>query len=317
MGVYSEINLEEINNILKHYELGSALSFKATIEGISNSNYHVKLESGKDVLLKVSNDKTIEELENEQQILNSLKNYNYPYSLNPFKTTLGKSIYHHGDLYGVVFPFIKGFPPKINNRSIYQIGAALGKLHSLEIRKEDLAVIRPHDIVGHGASSIIKYIKSKNAASDYVDAFNEIFPDKLSTIPYDVFPVGIIHGDLYFDNSLFFEDELVTLIDFEQSGRGRYILDIGIAISGSCLNDNKSNIDQDLMSKFLEGYETQRSMITIEKEYLNTAILVGFFSISLWRIERFLDGLLDSSKKYNYRDLLLRAFNYSKSLKRP
>ena len=82
MGVYSEINIEEINNILKHYELGRALDYKPTIEGISNSNYQVFLESGKEVLLKVSNDKTIEQLSNEQNILVALGDYNFEYSLS-------------------------------------------------------------------------------------------------------------------------------------------------------------------------------------------------------------------------------------------
>lgn len=314
MGVYSEINIEEINNILKHYELGRALDYKPTIEGISNSNYQVFLESGKEVLLKVSNDKTIEQLSNEQNILVALGDYNFEYSLKPFKTITGKPIYQHNHFYGVVFPFIKGLPPKITNDSIFQIGAALGKLHSLEIRKEDLATIRPHIQVGHGARSIIDYVNSDNAAADYVEAFNDIFPDKLEDIPYDVFPVGIIHGDLYFDNSLFYEDKLVTLIDFEQAGRGRYILDVGIAISGSCLNDDKSNISTELMNSFLAGYESERKMLLIEKEYLNKAILVGLFSISLWRIERFLEGNLDESKKFNYRELLSRAYNFQKSL---
>ena len=73
-------------------------------------------------------------------------------------------------------------------------------------------------------------------------------------MPYDLFPAGVIHGDLYFDNSLFKNGKIVTLIDFEQSGRGRFILDLGIAISGSCLNRDKSNIDLNLLENFLKGY---------------------------------------------------------------
>jgi homoserine kinase type II len=315
VGVYSDINLEEINNILSHYELGTAVKYTATIEGISNSNYQVELNSGISVLLKVSNDKTIEQLSNEQNILMALADYNYEYSLKPFKTILGKSIYQHKHFYGVVFPFIKGLPPVITTDSLYQIGAALGELHSLELRKEDLETIRPHDIVGHGAKSIIEYTKSNNPAADFVSDFEKIFPNKLEMIPYDVFPVGIIHGDLYFDNSLFNEGRLVTLIDFEQSGRGRYILDLGIALSGSCLNEKRDNISEKLMSSFLRGYETNRKLLHIEKEYLNTAILVGFFSIALWRIERFYDGKLDESKRYNYKELLNRALNFHNSLK--
>lgn len=310
MGVYSEINLAEINEILKYYELGNAVSYQSTITGISNSNFKVTLTSGKEVLLKVSNDKTIEQLENEQKVLQVLEKYNYLHSLHPFRTILGKPIYHHKNFFGVVFPFINGLPPVIDNSTIQQIGKALAELHSLEIHKEDLDTIRPHDLVGYGGTHIQDYIGESYCASDFKEVFEKIFPNGLNDIPYDIFPAGIIHGDLYFDNSLFHEGKLVTLIDFEQSGRGRFILDLGIAISGSCLNEEKSNIDIELAKNFLKGYEQVRHLKAIEREYLVMAIKVGFFSIGLWRIKRFLEGNLDDNKKYNYRELLDRCVNF-------
>ena len=88
----------------------------------------------------------------------------------------------------------------------------------------------------------------------------------------------------------------------------------GIAISGSCLNEACDNLDKDLIESFIRGYEESRTLLTIEKEFINTAILVGFFSISLWRIKRFYEGQLDVSKKNNYQELLTRAKNYLKSI---
>jgi homoserine kinase type II len=170
-------------------------------------------------------------------------------------------------------------------------------------------------MVGYGGIGIYEYTMSASAPKDFVDAFNEIFPDRLQNIPYDVFPVGIIHGDLYFDNSLFNDGKLVTLIDFEQAGRGRYILDLGIALSGSCLNQQQDSLDPLLIESFLEGYQSKRQLLAIEKAYLDTAILVGFFSIALWRIKRFYEGNLDESKKFNYRQLIERARNYQSNFK--
>lgn len=310
MGVYSNIKLDEINDILLHYELGSAVSFKATMSGISNSNFQVNLCDGSSVLLKISNDKTIEQLNNEQQVLLALEKRNFRYSIHPFKTLHGKPIYNHNDYYGVVFPFIDGLPPKMTKDVCSQVGKALGALHSLEISKEDLDILRPHDLVGFGGQGIYEYTLKKEAPEDFVKDFNFVFPDKLQNIPYDVFPVGVIHGDLYFDNSLFNNGKLVTLIDFEQSGRGRFILDLGIAISGSCLNEVGDNLDPNLIDSFIKGYEKSRTLLTIEKEFMNTAILVGFFSIALWRIKRFYEGNLDVSKKNNYQDLTTRAKNF-------
>jgi homoserine kinase type II len=312
MGVYSNIELSEINEILSYYDLGVANSFVPTMTGISNSNFKVSMDGGQDVLLKISNDKTIEQLNNEQHVLTALADHKFEFALTPFQTIQGKPIYQHNDYYGVVFPFIDGLPPTIDSDVCFQVGSALAKLHSLDITKEDLEHIRPHDVVGFGSLGIKEYLDSPDAASDFIDDFNTVFPDNLENIPYDVFPVGIIHGDLYFDNSLFKDGKLVTLIDFEQSGRGRFILDIGIAISGTCLNEDRSNVDEEYLKSFMQGYQAIRSLKIIEKEYLDKAILVGFFSIALWRIKRFLEGDLDSSKKYNYRELTERAKNYKR-----
>ncbi len=307
MGVYSEINLNTINEILSYYGVGKASTFEPTIMGISNSNFKVVLENNRKLLLKVSNDKTISQLENEQTILLVLKKYDYAFSLPPLETTCGKAIYRHEKFFGVLFPFIDGLPPFINSDSIYQIGMALGQLHSLEIHSEDLSLIRKHEVVGHDAFALMKYVQCQECPVDFKASFDRVFGKKLEDVPYDLLPAGLIHGDLYYDNSLFDQEKLITLIDFEQSGTGRFILDIGIAISGSCLNSDKTNIDELLMERFLDGYERARHIIHLEKEYLNLAIAVGFYSIALWRIERFYSGNLDSSKKYNYRDLISRC----------
>ena len=263
MGAYSDIELEHINKILDYYHVGSALSFEPTIEGISNSNFKVQLDNHKTVLLKISNDKTIEQLENEQTILSTLQQYNYKYSLAPLSTIKGLPIYQHENFYGVVFPYIEGLPPKIDNDVLVQIGYALGELHSLEIRKEHLDNIRPHDLVGYGGVSISNYVTTSHCPADFKESFYQIFPDGLKDIPYELFPAGIIHGDLYFDNSLFNQGKLVTLIDFEQSGRGRFLLDLGIAISGSCLSSERLHLDKTYIQSFLEGYEKSRKLLTL------------------------------------------------------
>ena len=154
MGVYSHIDINEITEILSYYEMGEVESYRATAEGISNSNYHVTLKNGKDVLVKISNDKTIPQLENEQRILQVLKKYDYDYSPRAFETISGKPIYTHKDFYGVVFPFVKGSAPEINANVTYQLGQTLAKLHGLEIHAEDLDSIRPHDLVGYGGLNI-------------------------------------------------------------------------------------------------------------------------------------------------------------------
>jgi homoserine kinase type II len=280
MGTFTTLNTDQINHILDFYKLGTAMEIVPTTEGTSNTNYQVILENNERVLLKVCNDKTLEQLQNEQTILEVLDKYKYKYSLAPYRTEAGKSIYQYDNYFGVVFPFVDARPPERNEKTCKQIGMALAELHSLQIQKEDLDLIRAHDLVGHGGIGLYEYVNSAHAQEDFRDAFNKIFPRQLIDLPYDLFPAGIIHGDLYYDNSLFKNKKLVTLIDFEQAGRGRYLLDIGISISGSCLTEDGSNIDPSLLTSFMKGYRKKRKLINIEEDFLNEAILVGLFSPS-------------------------------------
>ncbi|MBY0415742.1 MAG: phosphotransferase, partial [Bdellovibrionales bacterium] len=122
------------------------------------------------------------------------------------------------------------------------------------------------------------------------------------------FSKGIIHGDLYYDNTLFDNNKISTVLDFEQAGIGEYILDLGISISGTCLE--KGRVITPLVNSYLMGYESVKVMTSNEKEFLDQAIILGLLSISLWRIKRFYEKNLNPLMKNSYQDLLVRALHY-------
>jgi len=137
-----------------------------------------------------------------------------------------------------------------------------------------------------------------------------LFVDKLQAFINAPFEKGIIHGDLYYDNTLFNNNVLSSVLDFEQAGRGEYILDLGISISGTCLE--KGRIISPLVKSYLAGYESRRPLALLEKQFLDQAILIGLMSISLWRIKRFKERNLNPLMENSYRDLMVRALNYHK-----
>ena len=86
----------------------------------------------------------------------------------------------------------------------------------------------------------------------------------------------------------------------------------GISISGTSLSNGKVSLS--LIEKFIEGYEKERPLSQLERASLNSFILLGLFSISLWRIYRFKFGELDSKKADSYLELLERASNFKNEL---
>lgn len=310
LGSYTKVERKQASEILELYALGPARELSALSLGISNSNYKVITDSG-NWLLKISNDKGIDELKQEQEILTYINERGYRYSLCPRQTISGEKVYQYGEYFGVLFPFIEGIPPGPSDQTCRDIGQALGELHSLT-HTTQLQSLRDHKQVGFEAEEIIAYLDEASCPEDFKSCFEQVFPDHLEAYMNQSFEKGLIHGDLYYDNTLFYHNRVCAVLDFEQSGRGEYLLDLGISMSGTCLE--KGRVIHPLVDSFIQGYETVRKLSGRELEFLHDAICIGLFSIALWRIKRFTEGNLDPLMSDSYRELLLRAISYRQTL---
>ncbi len=307
MASYTQITLVEAQEILKLYGRTNVLKCTPLSLGISNSNYRVDLEN-EVVLLKISNDKNQAQLADEQAILVYLQDRDYPYSLKPHALKDGTFIYNYAQYFGVLYPFVQGIPPGPSDYTCQEVGRAIAQLHNLKHDANKISKLRRHEAVGFGPKEILDYIQTPGCPEDFRAGFKVLFPDNLEGFMNAGFAEGIIHGDLYYDNTLFDNNKISTVLDFEQAGIGEYILDLGISISGTCLE--KGRVITPLVNSFLLGYESVRSLNDVEKKYLDQAITLGLLSISLWRIKRFKEGNLNPLMENSYQDLLVRALHY-------
>jgi len=307
MASYTQIGISAAQDILNLYGRSEVLNLTPLSLGISNSNYRVDLKN-ESVLLKISNDKNQLQLEEEQQILLYLNQQGYPYSLRPFALKNGGLVYNYGSYFGVLYPFVPGIPPGPSDYTCKEVGAALAKLHSIKHDQALFSTLRHHETVGFGAQEILNYSQNPKCPPDYREAFLYFFPDHLREFIATPFEKGIIHGDLYYDNTLFNNNHLSSVLDFEQAGIGEYILDLGISLSGTCLE--KGRIITPLVNSYLEGYEAIKPLKAHELKFLDHAIILGLLSISLWRIKRFKERNLNPLMEDSYRDLIVRAMNY-------
>lgn len=307
MASYTQIGRDEAEEILKLYGRSNVLKCTPLSLGISNSNYRVDL-SDEVVLLKISNDKNQSQLAEEQAILVYLKEKKYPYSLKPFPLLEGGFIYNYGQYFGVLYPFVQGIPPGPSDYTCQEVGRALAELHCISHDPLTLMSLRGHEAVGFGPKEILDYTQSKSCPADFKAGFETLFPDKLEGFMKAQFKTGIIHGDLYYDNTLFDNNKISTVLDFEQAGIGEYLLDLGISISGTCLE--KGRVITPLVNSYLMGYESVKALTATEREYLDQAINLGLLSISLWRIKRFKERNLNPLMEDSYQDLLVRALHY-------
>lgn len=307
MADYTQLNISKAQAILNLYRDDKIKTLTPLSLGISNSNYRITLEDGTDLLLKVSNDKDRDQLIAEQSILSLLAELGYPHSLRAFSTKENEVVYNYEQFFGVLYPFVDGIPPGPGDITCAEIGRALARLHQLKFDPK-VHVARSHEEVGFGPNRIEAYITSPKAQTYFVDCFKRVFPNGVKHLASSELASGIIHGDLYYDNTLFHNSEVAAVLDFEQAGVGEFLLDLGISISGTCLE--KGLLHHGLIASYLSGYEEIRPLPQLEKNYLVDAICLGLFSISLWRIKRFTEGGLNPVFKDAYKDLLNKAIAF-------
>ncbi|MCB9095991.1 MAG: phosphotransferase [Halobacteriovoraceae bacterium] len=305
MASYTKLDRQDIDAILELYQLPGALRITPQGHGISNSNYEIQLENSQKILLKVSNDKDLEALQEEQNILMHLHQNGYLLSLNPLLTSDKQPVYQHKGHIGVIYPYVEGHVPHITEESCQEIARSLAKLHHVPGSSQ----IRSCTKVGFDLKKIFEYTQTKQCPEFFRTSFHKVFSDQeIKDYLNEKFAMGIIHGDLYYDNTMFNNDKIVKIIDFEQSGIGEYILDIGISISGTCLDNGV--LKQNLIDAYLQAYNEIRPLPDSERKFMNMAISIGLFSISLWRIKRFYEGNLDKSRSDSYQELIARALQF-------
>jgi homoserine kinase type II len=311
MAYYTNIDLIEANKILALYDLPKAKSLTPIKQGISNSNFIATLEDDNEIILKISNDKDDSQLLGEQHILLNLRTLGFYFSPAPLLTKNNEPFYYLSPWCGVLFPKLKGKVPVPAPNVCYEIGATLGKLHQLAQEEKCQGLkypVRDVSKVSYLLHDIQHFTNSSLCPEDFKEVFHQVLPETSLTFINSIFPTltrSILHGDLYFDNTLFQDDALTAILDFEQAGMGPCLFDIGVSISGSCLQDGKLN--HDLTKNFVQGYVSQRALEGNEKKILYHMVLIGFLSISLWRIHRFFLGDLSDSKKMSYQELLQYA----------
>ncbi|MCC6217234.1 MAG: homoserine kinase [Polyangiaceae bacterium] len=78
-------------------------------------------------------------------------------------------------------------------------------------------------------------------------------------------PEGLVHGDLFRDNVLWREGELVALLDFESASAGVLAYDLAVTLLAWCFGDE---LDRALVGAMVGGYESVRPLSACEREGL-------------------------------------------------
>ncbi|NQT60615.1 MAG: phosphotransferase [Bacteroidetes bacterium] len=208
-----------------------------------------------------SNERTIQELDAEINLLNYLDSKN----VNIAKPVISNNNRYveeqktpYGKFYTVVFDYVSGKHLEIedfNLEGFYKWGKSLGQMH--QVMKE---VPESFQIRRKTHNELFENLITKYLPNDDIEALEiERIKRWLSSLTMNKDNYGIIHYDFELDN-LIWNDDGIFVIDFDDAIYSWFAADIAYALRDLFSEGEKINLHDEKFLKFIQGYREITSL---------------------------------------------------------
>ncbi|MCA1318417.1 phosphotransferase [Bacillus tianshenii] len=272
---YSMIATDSIKDILEDYDIDTVTSCTFLVKGL-NDTYLVTTTSATYIFRLYRHDWRHESaILFELDALNHLDR-NHFFVSTPINRRDGQSITTiaapEGKRYGVLFTYIEGNRPEINENNVMLIGRALARLHQAtndfssphdrtfeldlhHLLYEPMERIKPvlHHLMGNKHDALLKEVITKIEGS--------LLDKQLET--------GFCHGDFHNFN-MHIDNGVIGAFDFDCSSTGYRAYDL--AVFWWNLTNNYSNVATSCWKAFLEGYKSCRPLNEEDEQSLRAFV---------------------------------------------
>ena len=300
MARYTTLTPTELAHIVAQYPIGTPQKLEEIPGGFGNSNFKLTTPTG-EFLLKICDEKDPAELNMQIALLQHLQRHAYP-TVYPVLTKDQRPLTQETFGSVMLYPFLNGLAPQSSPNTLAQLGTALARLHCIPPLSE-----LPRFAMG--ISQMTPFFQEVGGTQFATHPFVESLRAQLEQIEPALntsLPVGLLHGDLFLDNTLFAGDELLAILDFEEGCYDTLLIDIGMTLIGCCYTPDHE-LDVAVAKRFLEVYNTARPLTTEEWGHLDHFIHYAALSIAFWRFRQFNIRHPDPQRADTYKDMITRS----------
>lgn len=154
-----------------------------------------------------------------------------------------------------LFPFISGQSPTPTVKQARAIGAVLAQLHKIE-------PIVPYMENSWGIATM-KSVAAHLNGNPWPEALSAV-KTLIGSADISHLPAGLIHADLFPDNTLFEGDTLKGVIDFFFACHDAYAYDLAITVTSWAFNAQNKHMPA-IEAAIIEGYTTLRPLTASEQ----------------------------------------------------
>jgi len=275
----NQLSSEEVRKIIKRFQIEPILNIEK-LPTTGNIDYLFSTGSKKYLLRLCPGGhrwRSIEEINAELELLDYLKNNNFPV-LCALKDETGNRIVSWDNHNGYIREFSKGKEIlKPTSEQIGKFGEALGRFHFLteNFRTKNkrthifnLDMIRKHFSENRQIIADSRFPQKELFIREFETNISKLnFPDNL--------PSGMIHEDLGRRHVLWIENQISAIIDFDRSYYGFLLLDLGQTCRGWCFIDDWKKWNMENFKELIRGYQKIRRLTDLERKYLSDSIIFG------------------------------------------
>ncbi len=241
MAVYTDVPDEELRSFIADYAIGEVISCKGIAEGVENSNFLLRTETGTFILTLYEKRVDPGDLPFFIALMEHLAAQGIACP-TPVKGRDGVALRRLCGRPAAVVSFLDGmWPRRIHPFHCAGLGAALARLH---LAGASFALRRPNNLSVAGWKSLFEACRDR--AHEVRAGLAEELADELASLERDwpkQLPSGIIHADLFPDNVFFRGEQVSGLIDFYFACTDFLAYDLAICLNAWCFeNDGSFNV---------------------------------------------------------------------------
>ena len=303
MARYTTLSPTELAHIVAQYSIGTPLKLEEISGGFGNSNFKLTTTEG-EFLLKICDEKDLAELNMQIALLQHLQRHAYP-TVYPILTKDQKQLTHETFGSVMIYPFLQGKQPDPSPGVLSQLGEALAKLHCIP-------PIADLPRFAMGISQMTPFFEEVQGTQFATHPFVESLKSQLESIEPQLnapLPMGLLHGDLFLDNTLFDGDQMVAILDFEEGCYDTLLIDVGMTIIGCCYTP-RDQLNLEAAQRFLDTYNASRPLTESEWQCLDTFVHYAALSIAFWRFRQFNIRRPDAHRANTYQEMITRSTQF-------
>lgn len=286
--------------LISKYNVGKVKGVESLTQGYANEN--LKLITEQDPFLyRICKQQPLHLLEYEVRLMLALKKAGIKTAF-PIADREGDVIQQSEEHFVMLYEFKDGHEPELTEKSAFQIGIEVGKLSKIPLKN---ALEKKNAVHIDNCHTLIdEFSQCKNSMPEVFGYFKEQ-TDYLTSQLDTTLPRGVVHGDIFPNNTIYYGEDLLAIIDFEEACSDQLMFDVGMTINGFCFINNE--LQPALLQSFLKAYNSERKMTDKEWEVLPIYMQWGSHGMLSWHLRNELINVPNPTQYERVLELMRRT----------